>query len=147
MMEPRTGLPLPFAVEAGKVREFARAVRSPLPESVDGAGQPIIAPTYPIVTMFLAGPEHSVRDDGRDIARILHAEQEFVFHGPPPAAGTMLYAQQRQGPIYAKQGRRGGNMTFVEIDTTFRDDSEREVMRARFITVTVERPDSGRASG
>lgn len=137
-MQPKTGAPFAFAVEGGKVREFATSVRSADPAYVDPDAERVIPPTFPIRTMFLAGPDESVRDDRRDIKRILHAEQEFLFFGAPPSVGRVLTAQQEQGPIVEKQGRRGGHMTFVEIDTNFRDETGELVMQSRFITVTVE---------
>jgi hypothetical protein len=35
-----------------------------------------------------------------DQKRGMHAEQEYVFHGPPPRAGTTLTAQSRIADIY-----------------------------------------------
>jgi hypothetical protein len=130
----QTAAELPFPIERGKMREFARAVHA---EADDG--DEVIAPTFAITSMFMGGPEHSAREDDRDLARILHAEQEFVFRGPPPAAGTVLTAQQRRGPVWEKEGRRGGKLLFTQVDTVFRDSSGREVMESRFTTVTTSR--------
>ena len=44
-----------------------------------------------------------------DQKRGMHAEQEYVFHGPPPRAGTRLTCQSRIAEVYEKEGRRGGN--------------------------------------
>jgi N-terminal half of MaoC dehydratase len=130
-MTQELGEPLPFSIERGKVAEFARAVHSRSTETPE-----TIAPTFGILTMFLGGPEHSVRDDRRDIARILHAEQEFIFFGPPPVVGARLFAEQRRGPVWEKEGRRGGKLAFAQVDTIFRDSSGHVIMEARFITVT-----------
>ena len=47
----------------------------------------------------------------RDFANILHGEQEFSFHGPPPVAGTELIGLQSIDRTYEKVGARGGAMT------------------------------------
>jgi hypothetical protein len=77
-----------------------------------------------------------------DQRRGLHAEQEYVFHGPPPAAGTRLTGQSRVAEIYQKDGRRGGTMTFVVLVTEFRDESGRLVAEARMTGVETARPPS-----
>ncbi len=66
-----------------------------------------------------------------DLRRLLHGGQEYVFHGPPPRAGTELTFQTRVDKIYEKEGRRGGTMTFVETVTEFRDPSGAVVAEAR----------------
>jgi hypothetical protein len=42
-----------------------------------------------------------------DQQRGMHAEQEYIFHGPPPRAGTTLTAQSRITDVYQKRERRG----------------------------------------
>jgi hypothetical protein len=63
--------------------------------------------------------------------RILHGEQEFVFPGPPPAAGTELTAEARIDRVFEKEGKRGGTMTFVEVVTEYRDGSGAIVAESR----------------
>jgi hypothetical protein len=52
---------------------------------------------------------------------VLHAEEEFVFHGPPPTPGRALKVSTRLGSPYEKEGSRGGRLRFVEIVAEYRD--------------------------
>jgi hypothetical protein len=70
-----------------------------------------------------------------DPARGLHAEQEFVFHGPPPRAGDRLVGTSRITEVYDKQGKRGGTMTFVVMVTEFHDAAGRLVAESRLTGV------------
>lgn len=129
----KSGEPFEFHVELGKVREFARAIGSREPAFNEGTVTP---PT------FLMAADHWQRRinspwDGvkRNLARTLHAEQEFVFHGAPPSAGTRLEAQSRIDKRYSKEGKRGGTMTFTEVVTEYRDDAGNVVAEVRSTTV------------
>ena len=66
---------------------------------------------------------------------MLHAEQEFIFHGPPPAAGTQLTAVGRIDKRYTKEGKRGGTMTFTEEVWEYQDQSGELVAEVRSTTV------------
>jgi hypothetical protein len=122
-----------MVVEEGKVREFARAVKSSNHAYVAAGQPPATSPvTFLASSVFWQGPEHAPWDDAAlNWKRILHGEQEFVFPGPPPAAGTELTAQARIDGIYEKQGKRGGTMTFVEVVTEYRDSAGAVVAEAR----------------
>jgi hypothetical protein len=135
------GKPFALDVERGKVREFARAVRATDPAFFDGE-QPIAPPTF-LTTMFFwekdvdgSNPWHAL---GMDERRGMHAEQEYVFHGPPPRAGDRLTARSKITEVYEKQGRRGGTLTFCVMVTEFRDASGRLVAEARLTGVETER--------
>jgi len=121
-----TGAPFEMEIERGKVREFARAVFSAVP--ADG----VIPPTFLTTAFFW---QHGDCDPWERVAmdqsRGLHAEQEYVFHGPPPRAGDRLTAQSKITEIYTKQSRGGGTLTFVIMVTEFRDMSGRLVAEAR----------------
>jgi hypothetical protein len=138
----RVGAPFVIDVERGKLREYARAVRATHPEFLDGE-RPIATPTF-LTTMFFwetevpdANPWSAL---GMDQRRGMHAEQEYVFHGPPPRAGTRLYAQSRISEIFEKQGRRGGTLTFCVMVTEFRDGDGRLVAEAKLTGVETEKP-------
>src|SRR5712664_2723528 len=100
-----TGEPFEIPLERGKVREFARATFSANPSYVEDSA-PVVPATFLTTMAFWTGPGSdpwaAVRMDG---SRGLHAEQEFVFHGPPPRAGTRLTAQSRITEVYTRQGR------------------------------------------
>ncbi len=109
-----TGEPFVMDIEAGKIREFARAVHS----SDEG---PVIPPTFLTTAIFweTSDPWKAV---AMDQSRGLHAEQEFVFHGPPPRAGQRLVGTSRVTEVYQKRGRTG-TLTFAVMVTEFRDGS------------------------
>jgi len=131
LIEGNRGKPFRVVVEEGKVREFARAVKSSNPAYMDGP-QATSPPTFLASSTFWQRPENSPWGDTRlNWHRLLHGEQEFVFHGPPPAAGTELTAEARIHRVYEKEGKRGGTMTFVETVTEFRDSSGEMVAEAR----------------
>lgn len=139
----RSGTPFPMRVEHGKIREFAAATRSANPAYRDDP-HPVVPPTFLTTQLFWedwagggASPWHLV---GMDQRRGMHAEQEFVFHGEPPRAGTVLTAQSRIGEIVTKRGRRGGELTFATMITEFRDESGRLVAEARMTGVETARP-------
>ena len=114
--------PVPFrmTVEAGKVREFALAVRSSDPDHL--GPEPVSPPTFLQTAAWWQRPENSpFAGITRDYSRLLHGQQEFIFHGEPPAAGTELEAVSRIDRVYTKAGKRGGEMTFTEAVIEFRD--------------------------
>ncbi|MGF7237789.1 MAG: FAS1-like dehydratase domain-containing protein [Frankia sp.] len=132
--------PFTMDVEAGKVREFAKAVKSGNPANL-GRDQPISPPTFLASCAFWQGPENGpALDAGLDLARVLHGGQEFVFHGPPPRAGTRLTGRSRIDRSYTKEGRRGGAMTFTEMVTEFRDEADVLVAEMRSTMIVTSQP-------
>lgn len=142
-----TGKPFPVRIERGKIMEFAAATRSRNP-AYWADEHPVIPPTFLTTQMFWqdwagggANPWQAVEMDQR---RGMHAEQEFVFHGPPPRAGTTLTAQSRIADVYTRQGRRGGTLTFAVMVTEYRDETGRLVAEARLTGVeTAQVPGAG----
>ena len=126
---PRAAEPFEMAVELGKVREFARAVKWSDAGYLTGS-EPLAPPTFLTVARHWQDERHSVWGQ-RNFGRILHGEQEFVFHGEPPRAGDRLMGQMRIDRTYEKAGRRGGTMKFIEVVTEFRDPSGRLVAESR----------------
>ena len=126
-------------IERGKIFEFARAVLSSDPAHCEGI-HPVIPPTFLSTTLHWekrvegANPWSEV---AMSEERGMHAEQEYVFHGPPPRAGDKLHAQARITEIYDKQSRSGTVLTFVKMVTEFRDDTGKLV--AESILTGVER--------
>jgi hypothetical protein len=131
-------------VEHGKVREFALATRASHASHFRGETQ---YPPATFLTTILfwqdlvdgANPWNKVK---LDPVRGMHAEQEYVFHGPPPAAGTRLRCRSRIESVYDKEGRRGGKLTFAVMVTEFRDASGKLVAEARLTGVETEKPPS-----
>ena len=131
-IEGNRGKPFRMVVEEGKVREFARAVKSANAAYVGDGPQATSPATFLASASFWQARENSPWGDATlNWARILHGEQEFVFPGPPPAAGTELRAEARIDRVYEKEGKRGGAMTFVELVTEYRDPSGAVVAESR----------------
>jgi N-terminal half of MaoC dehydratase len=131
----RTGEPFEMQLERGKIREFARATRSTNPSYLDDPA-PVVPPTFLTTMSFWSGPESSPWSAVKmDHSRGLHAEQEYVFPGPPPRAGTPLTVRSRIESITTKPGRRGGELTFVVMVTEFRDSDGTLVAQARLTGV------------
>lgn len=136
------GAPFTMDVERGKIREFARAVRSSNPAYLDDP-KPVSPPTFLQTAAFWSTPESMAEyPAGIDVARLLHGGQEFTFHGPPPRAGTRLIGTTRHDRTYTKEGRRGGAMRFTEMVTEFRDEAGTLVAESRMILIITSKPAS-----
>lgn len=136
------GRPFELCVERGRIREFARATLSSHP-AYWTEPQPVSQPTF-LTTMFFweeqapdSNPWHLVQLDPK---RGMHAEQEYVFFGPPPRAGTVLDCRSRIERVFHKEGRRGGRLTFAVMVTEFRDRATGKlVAEARMTGVETEK--------
>lgn len=132
-LEGRCGDPFVMAVELGKIREFARATKSRNP-SYDGVpgDTPVIPGTFLASSAFWQRRESNpLADAPVNWARILHGEQEFIFHGPPPRAGAILTGVARVDHVFEKVGKRGGTLTFIEQVVEYRDQTGRLVAESR----------------
>jgi hypothetical protein len=139
------GKPFELVVERGKVLEFARATLSDNPAYLKDP-RPVSPPTF-LTTMFFweehqpgSNPWPKVKLDPK---RGMHAEQEYVFFGPPPRAGTRLMAKSRIENVFHKEGRRGGRLTFAVMVTEFRDEAGTLVAEARMTGVETAKPPEG----
>jgi hypothetical protein len=125
-------------LEKGKIREFAAATRSANP-AYWADDRPVVPATFLTTQLFWQDWAGAASNPWQLVElnqqRGMHAEQEFVFHGPPPRAGTRLTGQSRIGEIYDKQSRGGGTLTFAVMITEFRDESGRLVAEARLTGV------------
>jgi hypothetical protein len=132
-IEGRAGEPFAMVVELGKVREFARATKS-RNAAYEGApgDRPVSPATFLMSSAFWTDPASDPWQGlDRNFERLLHGEQEFVFHGEPPRAGDVLTGRSRIDRVYTKQGKRGGSMQFTETVTEYRDATGRLVAEAR----------------
>jgi hypothetical protein len=125
-------MPFEFPIERGKVREFARAMQSD--NSAYQAADAVVPPTF-LVSVAHWTPVGSRPDVGFDRKRLLHGEQEYIFHGPPPRCGQVLSAETWIADRYEKAGRRGGTMRFAVIVTEFRDEGGTLVAEQRMTVV------------
>jgi hypothetical protein len=124
-------------IERGKIREFAEAMQSDAAAYQGPAA--VVPPTFLITGARWAAPGDRV-EHGFERRRLLHGEQEFIFHGPPPRAGQELHATEYVADRYEKEGRRGGTMRFAVIVTEFRDDAGTLVAEARATFIETARP-------
>ena len=101
-------------VERGKIHEFARATHSEHADYFEG-DNPVVPPTF-LTTQFFwedlvanSNPWHLVKMSQK---RGMHAEQEYIFHGPPPTAGTRLFCKSRIEDVFEKKrtSRRNVNL-------------------------------------
>ena len=129
-----TGAPFTLDVERGKIREFARATGSANPDYLDDE-HPVIPATFLTTAFFWqSGDADPWRAVAMDQRKGLHAEQEFVFHGPPPRAGDRLTGVSRIESVTRKEGR-SGTLTFAVMVTEFHDETGRHVATARLTGV------------
>ena len=132
------GAPFELDVERGKIGEFARAVHAEHEAHWTGDA-PVIPATF-LATQFFWEDRVEGANPWALVAmsqeRGMHAEQEYVFHGPPPRAGERLFAKSRIDEIWEKPSRSAGMLTFVRMVTEFRDDSG--ALRAEAILTGVE---------
>ncbi|TNE90831.1 MAG: dehydratase [Deltaproteobacteria bacterium] len=132
------GTPFEMDIERGKIGEFARAVHAEHPDHWQG-DHPVVPATF-LTTQFFweervagANPWALVEMSQE---RGMHAEQEYIFHGPPPRAGERLFARSRIAEIWEKPSRSAGTLTFVKMITEFRDAEG--TLRAEAILTGVE---------
>ena len=127
-------------IERGKVREFARATHSRNPAY--GGPDAIIPPTFLTHARLAWEPkaQSQVAALGFDMRRVLHGEEEYVFHGPPPRVGETLTVETRTEERWEKEGARGGTMRFARVVNDFRDRSGRLVAEQRSVIVETARP-------
>jgi N-terminal half of MaoC dehydratase len=130
-----TGTPFTIPLEQGKIREYATAIGSTHPDYVD-ADDPVIPAHFLTTTFFWEGDTGNPWDQVEmSQQRGMHAEQEYVFHGEPPRAGTKLTATSRIDAIYEKTSRSGSTLTFVEMVTDFHDAEGVLVAEAKMTAV------------
>jgi hypothetical protein len=115
-------------VERGKIAEFADAMCSDNPAY--RGPDAMIPPTFLTTAARWAPPGVRV-SVGFDRKRLLHGEQEYVFHGPPPRAGDDLIANERIVDRFSKPGKRGGTMQFATVVTEYRSSDGTLVAEAK----------------
>lgn len=121
-----------FVVERGAVRAFAQAMQS---DNLAYEGENAIVPPAFLITAWRWAPDGGRAQHGIPRARLLHGEQEFVFHTDPPRVGDVLTVQEWVSDRFEKAGKRGGVMEFVIVTTEFRNQTGAAVaeMRSTFI--------------
>jgi acyl dehydratase len=123
-----------MVVELGKVREFAKAVKDPSPAFSRG-DRPLAPPTFLMSMAHWIGDLGATRQGIKlDYRRLLHGEQEFEYL-QPIRVGDVLRFRSRTKDVFAKQGKRGGTMTFVVGETEFRNQAGDVVAYLRNVAI------------
>lgn len=139
-----TGLELgtiTFPVDRSKVREFARSLDDPsgLYTDVETARAAGFA-NIPVPPTFVVSSAHWRKEDnivatlGLDLRRVLHGECGWEYHGPV-VVGDELTASRRVSEVSTREGRRGGAMTMVSIETDFINQRGELVVRQTDVLV------------
>jgi acyl dehydratase len=134
-----------FPVERGKIREFANDICDTNPVHRDrqyarrqGFNDVLMPITFPGTFTFHLGSENAVMEImeklGMDAGKSVHGSFEVVYN-QHVCAGQTLRGEVTVGKIYQKEGKRGGVMTFVEMEIYFYDAQDRlaVVVRNEFI--------------
>jgi acyl dehydratase len=117
-----------FAVEAGKVREFARAIQDP---SDPVGGVPL---TFSVVAGHYRDARAAVEKLGLDIKRVVVGEVEWEY-SRPLVVGDDLSARRVVADVKTREGARGGSMTLVTLETEFRDANGEVALRQREVLI------------
>ena len=144
-----------LTVEAGKVAEFAAAVRddSPVFRDSDIASQRGFEripapPTFTRMSMFPryrpAGVGRLGFDLGFDIRYELHGEQAYEY-ARPVFVGDTLSGRTTLTDAYEREGRQGGTMTFAVLETEYADETGELVVTER--ETIIEAPESAVGDG
>ena len=130
-----------FPGDRSKIREFARALDTPDPIHLDvdvarAAGfSDIPAPlTFVVSSAHWRDEDNMVATLGMDLRRVLHGECGWEYLGPV-VAGDELTATRRVAGVTTREGRRGGAMTMVSIETDFTNQRGELVVRQTDVLV------------
>lgn len=133
--------PFEFPIERGKIKEFARSLGDSNPVYADlelarSLGFKDIPPPPTFTASFL----HHVPDEnfllnlmaemGIEVARSVHGESEFEYIAPV-TAGDVLTVTARIKDWVQKEGKRGGLMNIITVETTYANQLGEVVQKDR----------------
>lgn len=130
--------PFTVTVSADKLQRFAAAigVRN------GGGSDADPPPTYLKVIEGEGGTSRAILEAlGVDLARVLHAEQEFEYHSPY-RGGDPLTVERTVSDIYV---RKGGQLEFIVVDSEIRHAAGELVARTQQV-ILVRHPAPGALS-
>lgn len=114
-----------FPVERSKVGEFARSLgeRDPIYRDAEvarsaGFENIPVPPTFVVSSAHWRDEDNMVVTLGLDLRRVLHGECSWEYR-VPVVVGDELTATRRVTGVSTRQGKRGGTMTMVSIETDF----------------------------
>jgi acyl dehydratase len=125
-----------FPLERSKLAEMARALFDPDPVYHDAAAAhaagfsdiPALLVCSVLVNHWETPGAHILRDLDLDLARSVHGEASWEFHAPM-RAGDELTARRRVVDVTQREGKRGGAMTLVKVETNISNDRGELVVR------------------
>ncbi|MCX4096708.1 FAS1-like dehydratase domain-containing protein [Nocardia sp. alder85J] len=130
-----------FEVEAGKVREFATAVHTTDPVHTNGAaataaGFPDVpaTATHVVVAGHHRNQKQFVEALGLAIDRVVVGSVEWHYTRPL-VAGDRLAGTRRIAADTTREGKRGGAMRLVTLETRWVDDSGAEAVTQREVLI------------
>ncbi|MEV4123797.1 MaoC family dehydratase N-terminal domain-containing protein [Nocardia sp. NPDC049707] len=130
-----------FEVEAGKIREFATATHALDPVHTDGeaaaaAGfaNPPATPTHVVVAGHHRNQQQFVRALGLAIERVVVGSVEWQYTRAP-VVGDRLTGTRRVVDDTTKEGKRGGTMRLVTLETDWADSSGDTVVTQREVLI------------
>ena len=138
-----------LVVEAGKVDEFARAIRADNPAHRDETAardqgfEAIPAPLTFTRTSYFERyrpdgvDEHLGFDLGLDPRYLVHGEQEYEYERPV-TVGDTLAGTTSLTDVSQREGGRGGTLTFVVFKTAFHDEGGDLVLTERNTRIETE---------
>jgi acyl dehydratase len=128
-------------VEAGRLRQFAKATGETRPEYIDAdAASARGWPTLPVPATFLFALEMEQPDPWGymrtldvDLANVLHGEQEFIYHQMAWAGDTLAFSARIQDIV----SKRGGAMELVTKITDVKRDGDIPVAQLRTVIAVI----------
>lgn len=124
-----------FPVDESKALEFARAVHD---DHVD-PDDVIVPPTFPALAASAYETLDILAVGGLDLKRVLHGEQEYEYQRPLEP-GDRLRCRTRVASDTTREGRRGGRMRIVVLETEMRDERTHDLVVTARSTV-IELPE------
>ena len=130
-----------FPIDRSKIAELAAAVKDPNPSYsreglavADGAGVP--APlNWPVLIGHWSDPTAMRRVLKLDPKRVLHGGVEWEYVAPV-TDGDTITGKQRVADVTQREGKRGGHMTLIAIETVF--TNQRGELVAREVSTIIE---------
>ncbi|MGQ0480093.1 MAG: MaoC family dehydratase N-terminal domain-containing protein [Pseudonocardia sp.] len=130
-----------FPVDRSKVREFARSLgdRDPIYTDVEAAKAAGFT-NIPAPPTFVVSSAHWREEDNMvealelDLRRVLHGEAGWEYFAPV-VVGDELTATRRVSDVVKRDGKRGGTMTMVSIETAFTNQRGELVVRQTDVIV------------
>jgi acyl dehydratase len=140
--------PFEFLIERGKIKEFARALGDKDPLYVDEElAKSMGFRSIPAPPTYTASFLHHVPDEnfllnmmqemGISVATSVHGESEFEYLAPI-CAGDVLTVRVKVKDFYQKEGKRGGKMNFITVESAYTNQGGELVQKDRMLFIERE---------